>query len=80
LDTRLEQNDPADRAITDRLYNGDEANRLNQEIVLGVGGERLLQALSFDIETYQHTASQEKGEASVHCCRQRSRVRITVVV
>lgn len=52
LDTRLEQNDPADRAITDRLYGGDEANRLNQEIVLGVGGERLLHALGFAIQTY----------------------------
>jgi starch phosphorylase len=52
LDTRLEQNDPADRAITDRLYGGDEAYRLKQEIVLGIGGERLLHALGFEIETY----------------------------
>ncbi|MGK7297258.1 MAG: alpha-glucan family phosphorylase [Candidatus Wenzhouxiangella sp. M2_3B_020] len=52
LDTRLDHNDPADRAITDRLYGGDEAYRLKQEIVLGVGGMRLLHALGFDIETY----------------------------
>ncbi|GIK96277.1 MAG: alpha-glucan phosphorylase [Alphaproteobacteria bacterium] len=52
LDTRLEQNDPADRAITDRLYGGDDIYRLKQEIVLGIGGERLLHALGFDIETY----------------------------
>jgi len=52
LDTRLEHNDPADRAITDRLYGGDEAYRLKQEIVLGVGGMRILHALGFDIETY----------------------------
>lgn len=52
LDTRLEQNDPADRAITDRLYGGDEADRLKQEIVLGIGGERLLHALGFEVETY----------------------------
>lgn len=52
LDTRLEQNDPADRSITDRLYGGDEAHRLKQEIVLGIGGERLLHALGFDIQTY----------------------------
>jgi starch phosphorylase len=52
LDTQLEQNDPADRAITDRLYGGDEAYRLKQEIVLGIGGERLLHALGFEIETY----------------------------
>ncbi len=52
LDTRLEQNAPEDRAITDRLYGGDAAWRLKQEIVLGIGGERLLQALGFEIETY----------------------------
>lgn len=52
LDTRLEQNDPSDRAITDRLYGGDEIYRLKQEIVLGIGGERLLHALGFEVETY----------------------------
>ena len=36
LDTRLEHNDPSDRAITDRLYGGDDAYRLKQEIVLGI--------------------------------------------
>ena len=52
LDTRLEHNDPADRAITDRLYGGDDLYRLKQEIVLGLGGERILRALGFEIETY----------------------------
>ena len=52
LDTRLEHNDPSDRAITDRLYGGDDAYRLKQEIVLGIGGERLLHALGFNVETY----------------------------
>jgi starch phosphorylase len=52
LDTDLDQNSPADRQITDHLYGGDEAYRLKQEIVLGIGGARLLQALGFNIETY----------------------------
>jgi starch phosphorylase len=53
LDTRTDQNDPSDRAITDRLYGGDDVYRIKQEIVLGVGGERLLHALGFhQIETY----------------------------
>ncbi|WP_204623622.1 alpha-glucan family phosphorylase [Crenalkalicoccus roseus] len=52
LDTRLEDNDPADRGITDRLYGGDEALRLKQEAVLGIGGERMLRALGFEIETW----------------------------
>ncbi|USQ74191.1 alpha-glucan family phosphorylase (plasmid) [Roseomonas mucosa] len=52
LDTRLAVNDPADRAITDRLYGGDAAMRLKQEIVLGIGGEGILRALGFAIETW----------------------------
>lgn len=52
LDTDLEQNDPQDRNITDHLYGGDEAYRLKQEIVLGIGGCRVLQALGFNIKTY----------------------------
>lgn len=52
LDTRLDNNCAADREITDRLYGGDQTNRLKQEVVLGVGGNRILRALGFDIETY----------------------------
>ncbi|MGG5886361.1 alpha-glucan family phosphorylase [Falsiroseomonas sp. HC035] len=52
LDTRLEQNDPRDRTITDRLYGGDVAMRLKQEAVLGIGGEHLLRALGFEIVTW----------------------------
>jgi starch phosphorylase len=52
LDTNLDQNDPADRELTDRLYGGDERYRLKQEVILGIGGTRLLQALGFEIQTY----------------------------
>jgi glycogen phosphorylase len=52
LDTDLEQNHPADRQITHHLYGGDDAYRLKQEIVLGIGGGRLLQALGFNIRTF----------------------------
>jgi glycogen phosphorylase len=52
LDTDLDQNAPEDRKITDHLYGGDDVYRLKQEIVLGIGGVRLLQALGFGIETY----------------------------
>jgi starch phosphorylase len=52
LDTDVAENDPRDRAITDRLYGGDKSERIRQEIVLGIGGERLLRALGFTIETY----------------------------
>lgn len=52
LDTDLDQNDPADRDLTGSLYGGDQAYRLRQEAVLGIGGVRMLQALGFDIHTY----------------------------
>ena len=52
LDTFLDENAPEDRDICRNLYGGDDAYRLSQEIVLGIGGYRLLRALGFDIETY----------------------------
>lgn len=52
LDTDLDQNAGADRQLTHYLYGGDEAYRLSQEIVLGIGGIRLLRALGFDLHTY----------------------------
>jgi starch phosphorylase len=47
LDTDLEQNSPQDRAITDRLYSGDQRHRLEQELVLGVGGARAVAAMGW---------------------------------
>jgi starch phosphorylase len=52
LDTNLEQNAVPDRELTHYLYGGDEAYRLKQEVVLGIGGIRLLRALGFDLHTY----------------------------
>lgn len=52
LDTKLDENDAEDRAIGCCLYGGDDAYRLKQEAVLGIGGFRLLRALGFVIETY----------------------------
>lgn len=45
LDTDLPDNHPEDRQITDALYAGDQRHRLKQELVLGVGGVRVLRAL-----------------------------------
>ncbi len=52
LDTDLEQNGAEDRTLTRQLYGGDEAYRLKQEIVLGIGGTRMLQALGFQLRQY----------------------------
>ena len=46
MDTNCEENQPADRSITDRLYANDKETRLKQEIILGIGGLRLLEALN----------------------------------
>jgi len=48
LDTGLEQNDPADRGLSNRLYAGGPDLRLRQEWILGVGGVRVLRALGYD--------------------------------
>jgi glycogen phosphorylase len=45
LDTNVPENRPEDRQITDRLYGGDNERRLQQEIVLGIGGMRALLAM-----------------------------------
>ncbi len=45
LDTNLPQNRPEDRDITDQLYGGDREMRLKQEILLGIGGFRALEAV-----------------------------------
>ncbi|MBI5436440.1 MAG: alpha-glucan family phosphorylase [Nitrosomonadales bacterium] len=52
LDTDLGENSSDDREITHYLYGGDNVYRLKQEIVLGLGGVRLLQALGFTIRHY----------------------------
>jgi starch phosphorylase len=45
LDTDLPENAERDRDIAHRLYGGDRSTRLDQEIVLGVGGMRALAAM-----------------------------------
>ena len=53
LDTNLFENSDSDREITSYLYGGDERYRLSQEIVLGIGGVRMLEALGYtDIQKY----------------------------
>ena len=47
LDTDLPRNSAADRTITDRLYSGDRRHRLEQELVLGVGGARAVAAIGW---------------------------------
>ncbi len=52
LDTDVDDNIAEDREITHYLYGGDLAYRLKQEIVLGIGGVRMLHELGFEIKKY----------------------------
>jgi starch phosphorylase len=53
LDTDVPGNGPADRTLTGQLYGGDDLYRLSQEIVLGVGGVRMLAAAGYpDLHRY----------------------------
>jgi glycogen phosphorylase len=45
LDTDLAENAPWDRELSARLYGGDRETRVQQEIILGIGGVRALRAL-----------------------------------
>lgn len=48
LDTNHPDNSLSDRKITSELYGGDQEKRIQQEIVLGMGGVRMLAALGLD--------------------------------
>ncbi|NOY12866.1 MAG: alpha-glucan family phosphorylase, partial [Deltaproteobacteria bacterium] len=61
LDTDIPGNDEEDRTITNHLYGGGLELRLKQEIVLGIGGVRILQALNFAIKKYH----MNEGHASL---------------
>lgn len=48
LDTDLPENSEWDRTLTHFLYGGDQRYRLCQEVILGIGGVRMLRALGYD--------------------------------
>jgi glycogen phosphorylase len=52
LDTKIPENSEWDQNLTSSLYGGDEWFRLAQEVVLGIGGVRMLEALNYDVSRY----------------------------
>ncbi|MBL6955984.1 MAG: alpha-glucan family phosphorylase [Chlorobium phaeobacteroides] len=52
LDTNIPANESHYRDICSRVYGGDQNMRINQEIVLGIGGVKLLKALDIDPAVY----------------------------
>jgi len=62
LDTDLPENNVYDRSLSDFLYGGDKRYRLAQEIVLGIGGIRMLRELGFNSVSKYHM---NEGHASL---------------
>ena len=52
LDTNMRENEERFRDITAHVYGGDSTTRISQEIILGVGGVRLLRALKIRPSTF----------------------------
>jgi glycogen phosphorylase len=52
LSTNGEGNADWDCELTQNLYGGETYNRIAQEVILGIGGVRMLQALGYDIKTH----------------------------
>ena len=48
MDSNVEENSPADRQLSARLYTADREQRIQQEILLGIGGTRVLRALGVE--------------------------------
>ncbi|MGI8684093.1 MAG: alpha-glucan family phosphorylase [Acidimicrobiales bacterium] len=60
LDADIDDNDPEGRGVTDRLYGGGTEHRLRQEILLGIGGVRALDAVGEPTQVF-HTNEGHAG-------------------
>lgn len=70
LDCDVEGNSPEDRSLTSRLYGGDERTRIRQELVLGIGGVRVLNALGITPGVY-HLNEGHSAFAPLEAIRER---------
>jgi len=70
LDADIPENTPRDRDLTHRLYGGDEEMRIRQEILLGIGGLRLLEALEMT-PTVAHVNEGHAAFMTIERIRQR---------
>ena len=52
MDTDIDENEEADRSVTHQLYGGDLENRLRQELLLGIAGIRMLDAMGLKPDVY----------------------------
>jgi glycogen phosphorylase len=69
LDADVDENTDDLRSVTDRLYGGDTEHRLRQEILLGMGGVRALEAVGVDAQVF-HTNEGHAGFLGLERIRQ----------
>jgi glycogen phosphorylase len=69
LDADIDENDPDGRSVTDRLYGGGEEHRIRQEVLLGIGGVRALQAVGVTPQVF-HTNEGHAGFLGLERIRQ----------
>jgi starch phosphorylase len=77
LDTNLGDNQPAERDVTDQLYGGDGDLRIRQEIVLGIGGYRVLEKLGLEPSVYHLNEGHSAFLALEHARRLAERHHLT---
>jgi len=68
LDTNVPDNTPEDRHITSQLYGGDQEMRIRQEIMLGIGGVRVLKGLGISPKVF-HMNEGHSAFLSLERCR-----------
>jgi len=73
LDSDIEGNSPANRALTAQLYGGDERTRLRQEVILGIGGIRMLETLGIS-PSVMHLNEGHSAFAALEVARRRAAV------
>lgn len=77
MDTDIPENPPEFRAITNQLYGGDLEARLRQEILLGIGGYRMLEALGIQPSVYHMNEGHSAFLALEHVHRLMETQRLT---
>lgn len=69
LDADLDENHPEDRLLSRRLYGGDQHTRIAQEMLLGIGGVRMLRALGVDPSSW-HMNEGHSAFMALERCRE----------
>ena len=70
MDTDVDENEPWDRELSARLYSGDSEMRIRQEIMLGIGGVRMLRTLGIQPSVW-HMNEGHSAFLTLECIREK---------